>query len=260
VESDSFFTEYRGHATELVSEQLSQNYTDLMIVGGDGTLNEAINGLKNRDIPISIISMGTGNDFSKAIKLPKSLKKQILTAIHGKNTLIDVGSCNERLFINTMGFGFDGKVVEEMERKGKQFGGHLAYLYTVLRIVTTFPEPTVKFSVDGKTYKQPVFLMAINNGTTFGGGFQITPDAKLDDGLFDICLIGKISPMRRLMNFPKMQLGVHKGMEEIQMLRGKDILVESQPEITAHLDGEMVGQPPFKVKILPKYLLVKTLD
>jgi diacylglycerol kinase (ATP) len=254
IEFECFQTERKKHATQLVSELLTPDFTDILVVGGDGTLNEVVNGLRNTQIPISIIPKGTGNDFAKALKLPKKLNQQLEIALNGKVKSVDVGKCNSHLFINTMGFGFDGKVVEHMEQNGKPAGGHLAYILTVLKIVTAFPEPTVKFKVDGKEFEQPVFLMAINNGTVYGGGFHITPDAKLDDGIFDICLIGKISPIRRLINFPKMQLGIHQNVREIQMLQGREIEISANPKVLAQLDGELIGAPPFKVSILEKYL------
>jgi YegS/Rv2252/BmrU family lipid kinase len=254
IEFECFYTERKKHATELISELLTPDFTDLMVVGGDGTLNEVINGLSTTQIPISIIPKGTGNDFAKALKLPKKLNQQLDIAINGNLKSVDVGKCNDQLFLNTMGFGFDGKVVEYMEKNGKPAGGHLAYMLTVLRIVTGFSEPTVKFKIDGKSFEQPVFLMAINNGTVYGGGFNITPDAKLDDGIFDICLIGKISPIRRLMNFPKMQLGVHQNVREINMLQGREFEISANSKVLAQVDGELIGNPPFRVSILGKHL------
>ncbi len=254
INYECFLTQDKKHATQLVSKLLTPDFTDLLIVGGDGTLNEVVNGLPNTQIPISLIPKGTGNDFAKALKLPKKLNQQLEIVLNGEIKSVDVGKCNEHLFVNTMGFGFDGKVVEHMEKNGKPAGGHLAYLLTVLKIVTGFPEPTVKFSIDGKEFEQSVFLMAINNGTVYGGGFHITPDAKLDDGIFDICLIGKISPLRRLISFPKMQLGIHQNVREIQMLKGREIEISAQPQVLAQLDGELIGKPPFKVSILEKYL------
>jgi len=256
--SESFFTERRGHASDLAGIQLDRSFTDLMIVGGDGTLNEAINGLKLTEIPISIIPTGTGNDFVKSINVGKTLKQQVDTAINGTIKSLDVGVCNDRLFINCFGFGFDGKVVEEMERKGKQFGGHLAYLYTVLRIIATFQEPTAQFEIDGETFERKVFLMAINNGTTYGGGFPITPSAKMDDGLLDICLMNAMPLGRRFVNLPMLQLGKHEKLKEIQMLKTSKVSVKANSQIVAHVDGELIGNPPFEISVKPNYLKVRS--
>lgn len=256
----TLITKSKGHATDYIKNELSDSCTDLLVIGGDGTLNEVLNGLQPnpKNIPISIIPTGTGNDFIKSIDFPKKLDLQLEVAINGSCLAVDIGRCNERYFLNTMGFGFDGKVVAIMEDRGKRFGGHLAYLYTVLHTITSFNEPLVRFIIDGKQERhERVFLMAINIGTTYGGGFKITPKAKVDDGFFDICLIKEISTVRRYINLPKLQRGTHEGVKEIEMLKSKYLNIDHSPGIIAHLDGEYFGQPPYEVSILPKKQLIR---
>ena len=211
-------------------------------------------------IAVSIIPTGTGNDFVRAISIGKTLTQQIETAISGKIKTIDLGKCNDRLFINCMGFGFDGQVVEEMEQKGKIFGGHMAYLYTILKTITTYQQPTVHFKVDGVDYQESVFLTAINNGHAYGGGLPITPHAKLDDGLLDICFMKGMPVYRRLINLPLLQLGKHEQAREVTLWQGKQITVAANPNVVAHVDGELIGPPPYHITILPQHLKVRVQD
>ncbi|MGB0525190.1 MAG: diacylglycerol/lipid kinase family protein [Flammeovirgaceae bacterium] len=255
----TFFTRRKGHAIEYLQKSLLDRYTDIIVIGGDGTVNEVLNGLKskNHSIPISIIPTGTGNDYIKSLPFPKTLAEQLEVAAFGRCLAVDIGRCNGRYFLNTMGFGFDGKVVATMEERGKRFGGHLAYLYTVLHTVTRFSEPQVRFIIDGKERKERIFLMAINNGTTYGGGFKITPNAQVDDGFFNVCLIKKISVWRRFLNLPKLQKGTHTQIKEVEMLQCQSLLIDYAPHIQAHIDGEFIGSPPYEVQILPKAQLVR---
>lgn len=252
-------TTHKGHAMEFVQQQFPTACTDILVIGGDGTLNEVVNGLQKsgKAIPLGILPTGTGNDYVKSIPFPKKVKEQLRVAVHGQCLQVDVGKCNERYFINTMGFGFDGQVVAIMEKQGKQFGGHLAYLYTVLKTVTGFKEPQVNFQIDGTDRQESLFLMAINHGTTYGGGFKITPNAIVDDGFFDVCFIKKITKLRRYLNLPKLQSGTHTSIKEVEMIRCKTLKVAYALRVEAHVDGEYIGPPPYEVSLLPKVQAIR---
>lgn len=244
-------TEYGGHATYLTTQAKKKDFTDLVVVGGDGTLNEVINGGIGNSLTLSIIPAGTGNDFVKSLGWPTDREMQYKSIIDGPPALIDLGVCNERKFINTMGLGFDGQVVDTMEKYGKVFSGSLAYLYATAKEMLTYREPKIKFSWEGGEEEAEVFLMAINNGKAFGGGFWITPDAELDDGKLDICLIERFSLLRRFFHLPKAQVGKHQKLKGVRIFRSKNIKIEGDPSIIAQIDGEYLGHPPFEVHIIP---------
>lgn len=244
-------------AARTVAEEMDGSYTDLVIVGGDGTINESINGLKH-DVPISIIPAGTGDDFAKNIDLGKSREDHFATAIDGDIRQIDLGKCNDRKFANGIGIGFDGQIVEDMVAKRvRLLKGHAAYYYHVLRILGSYRERPFGYEMDGKTIEKELILLTIGNGTTFGGGFRLMPDAKIDDGWLDICEIGKLSPLRRFLNIHRLSKGSHVELDVVNSYQAQQIVVKENPLVYAHIDGERLGQPPFHITILPGSLRLR---
>lgn len=245
------------NATTPVKEKLDHSFTDLIIVGGDGTINEAINGLQF-DIPVSIIPAGTGDDFVKMIEIGESLDEQIETAVGGKIKSIDLGICNSRKFINGIGIGFDGQIVEDMVSKHiPLLKGHAAYYYHVLRILGRYKEKSFGYQIDKRRYSKDLILLTIGNGSTFGGGFKLMPEAKIDDGLLEVCEIGKLSGIRRFLNIHKLSNGTHGSLGMVNLYQAKRVLVNENPMLFAHIDGERLGNPPFDISILTKALKLR---
>ena len=220
-------------------------------------MHEVINGIDNRRIPISVISTGTGNESVKPLYRKRRFLNQLHIALDGNVKEIDAGLCNNRLFINGLGIGFDGKVVELIQTNFSKRPGYISYLQTVLKILATYRESELTFTIDDKSYNEACLLLTIGNGTTFGGGFMITPDAKMDDGLLDVCIMGKIIPWKRFLHLPKMKYGSHGKIEAVQFVRGKEIIIDATDDAVAHIDGEYFSNPPVKIKALPKYLLFR---
>ena len=243
-----------------IREYLNSSFTDLVVLGGDGTLNHAINAIINKDIIISIIPSGTGNDFIKNIQVGKSLGEQMDTAIHGAPTAIDVGQCDDRLFINGVGIGFDGQIVYDMLNKHSILKGHAEYYAQVLRILATYSPQPLGFEIDEDQQRLDTFLLVIGNGSTFGGGFVLTPGASINDGLLDICHIGQLSPLKRFMNIHRLSSGTHAVLSEVKLSQTTHIKIDAAPGIQAHIDGEYLGTPPFNIKILPEYIKVRVLS
>ena len=248
---DFYYTSAKKNAQVTVSEQIKEHHTDVVILGGDGTINETANALVNRPVPISIIPTGTGNDFVKMIKVGKKEKEKFETAVYGTLKTIDAGICNDRIFMNGVGVGFDGEIVVEMLRNKTFLSGQPAYYYHVLRILSTYKERPFHYYLDGEEFKNNLILLTIANGTTFGGGFKLTPDAKLDDGFLDICEVGKLSPTRRYLNIAKLQKGTHTKLKAINIYKSKSVKIEESQILNAHIDGEYMGKPPFDIKVLP---------
>lgn len=238
-------------------EMLDDSFTDLVIVGGDGTINEAINGL-TADIPVSIIPSGTGNDFVKNVNLGRKGREQLETAVHGTIKQVDVGLCNDRKFLNGVGIGFDGQIVEDMfSKRVLLLKGHAAYYYHVLRILGSYKEKQFTYEIDGKKEEKELILLTIGNGTTFGGGFKLMPEAKIDDSLLEVCAIGKLAPLLRFLNVNKLSNGTHGKMDMVHFYQADTVRVGENPLLFAHIDGERMGQPPFELKVLPGALKLR---
>ncbi|MEQ9402146.1 MAG: diacylglycerol kinase family lipid kinase [Cyclobacteriaceae bacterium] len=250
-------TQKSGNATRLISEELDSSYTDLIIIGGDGTINEAINGLK-QDIPVSVIPAGTGNDFIKNISIGKNQQQHFETAIEGNVINIDVGKCNDRIFLNGIGIGFDGQIVEDMgSKRVPLLSGHAAYYYHVLRILGSYRERPFHYRLDEEKFEKDLILLTIGNGTTFGGGFKLMPEAKVDDGLLEICEIGTLSPLKRFLNIHRLSGGTHGSLNEVNFHRATRIHVEENPLLFAHIDGERLGSPPYEIEVMPGKLKIR---
>ena len=218
-----FETRNDCRGAQTVEENLTPDYTDLMIIGGDGTINEAINGLK-LDLPVSFIPSGSGNDFVKNIRIGSTLKTQLDTALHGPITRIDIGLCNDRKFINGVGIGFDGQIAADMiHRKVPFLSGQLKYYYHVLHILGSYKYRDFDLTIDQVSQRQNLILLTIANGTTFGGGFKLTPHAKLNDGKLSICAIGKLSPLQRYLKVLTLQKGSHHRLKEVSLFDAKEI-------------------------------------
>ncbi|MEQ6118075.1 diacylglycerol kinase family protein [Reichenbachiella sp. MALMAid0571] len=237
--------------------KIDQTFTDVIAVGGDGTLNHTLNGIKNYNVVFNIISAGSGNDFVKNINIGRTIDDQIKTIIDGSVMRVDVGQCNEQLFLNGVGLGFDGQIVSDMLHKKSWLKGHLKYYYHVLKILATFKTIPLKYGIHGRQYDKHTLLLVAANGTTFGGGFKLTPDARISDGFLDVCSIGNISPINRFLNIHKLSKGTHRSMEQVHFDKIKSIRIEGNPLIVGHIDGEFLGSPPFDIKVLPGFLKLR---
>ena len=257
LKASEFYTEQEGEG--MLTSFLKENprINEIIVLGGDGTLNYVVNELLENQLSISIVSNGTGNDSVKSLHGENDFKKQVEIAIHGVTRSFDLGMCNGRAFVNGLGIGFDGEVVKEMSKRKKKRGSHLDYLLTVLRTVAGFKEKSLQFSLDGKKYNRKILLMTVSNGTTFGGGFVINPHARSDDGLLDVCVLNEISPLARFWHLPKLKTGSHDALKASEFYKARKVHIERSAELVAHLDGEFIGHPPFDISIVPDAIQVR---
>jgi diacylglycerol kinase (ATP) len=234
-------------------------FTDLIIMGGDGTINYTLNHFKKIEIPISLIRCGTGNDITQMLWGKQSFESTLNTALNGKLTPIDAGSCNNRIFLNGVGIGFDGWIVKNLLAK-KLFTGKAAYYSTVISLLFFYHEQTVTIRWDGKAYTDSLFMFAAANGQTYGGGFRVAPKASLTDGLLEGIWVKKISLIKRLVYLPVLEKGKHldKPLSFIHYQQSKQVTIESNIPLHAHLDGEHMMANHFEIKILPGYYTIRS--
>ena len=253
-----FFTEHddTGKLEKVIDGDSSID--EVFVMGGDGTLNYVVNEIQGSNLPISIVSNGTGNDSVKSIHGELNFERQVDIALNGIVRKFDLGICNGRYFVNGVGIGFDGEVVKEMVERGNKRGTHIDYLLTVLRIVAGFKEKTLHFSMDGNRFQRKILIFTISNGTTFGGGFIINPFARTNDGLLDVCILNEITPIKRFWHLPKLKTGAHHKIKEAEFHLATNISIDATDQLVAHLDGEFIGHPPFEISIEKETLLVRT--
>lgn len=231
-------------------------FTDAWIIGGDGTLNYFINHYPGIKLPLSLFKGGTGNDFHWLLYGDKPVQEQIGLALNGKPGPVDLGKCNDRYFINGMGIGFEGEVARALTGKKKR-PGKASFMAMVLRKIFTYRCRHYVIRSDAYEASGKKLLIDICNGRRAGGGFHIAPEARADDGYFDVVIADALSPLQRLRNLPVIEKGKHLGRSYISNFYAVWISIESDTLIRYHLDGEYHTAESIRAEILPAALLFR---
>jgi diacylglycerol kinase (ATP) len=226
-------------------------YRAAWIIGGDGTLNHFINCYPDAGIPIALFKGGSGNDFAWKLYGERTMAEYLDLAIAGRDHPVDAGICNGRYFLNGVGIGFDGEVVRAMGGKKILSAGHISYLLTVLRKIFTYRETSMRIITGGNEKSGRFFMVSVANGSRYGGGFLVAPQASLTDGALDLVIIRQIGPLSRLRYLPEVQKGRHLGRDFADYSLVKHIVVESEQSLPAHLDGEWMEARRLEIEILP---------
>ncbi|MEO7264739.1 MAG: diacylglycerol kinase family protein [Ferruginibacter sp.] len=232
------------------------DYTEAWIVGGDGTINYYLNYYKDNRITIVVFPAGTGNDFAWKLYGDMPLQNQVDHVLNVQAKNIDTCICNDMLYVNSAGIGFDGEVLKSM-KSIRRLGGHLGYLWIVIKKIFSFKEFSFKIIIDDKVYHEKFLLVAVNNSTRTGGGFFVTPHASLTDGKLDMLLCRPLSLFKRLLYLPVIEKGKHLHLPFIEYLQPKNISIETTVNVYAQLDGELIEGSKFIFGILPGWLSIK---
>jgi diacylglycerol kinase (ATP) len=256
-------TEAPGHARRIALEATRRGVERVVVVGGDGTVSEVAHGVAGTQVALGVVPAGTGNDFSRALGLPAAVGAAARVAFGGCTRWVDLGQARigERCvaFVNVAGCGFDAEVVRRTST-APHLGGTLPYLIGILRTLSAFRPRSLRFVLDGQQFERHALGVAVANGAWYGGGMRIAPGAAIDDGLFDICLMGQINPMQLLALLPRLYAGTHAGHRAVEFFRGRELRVEpvSSADVSCQADGELLGQIPVTFSIQPRRLLCVT--
>jgi YegS/Rv2252/BmrU family lipid kinase len=261
------FTERRHHAIEITKQAIAEGYRNIIAVGGDGTMNEVVNGVFTQDecspsaITLGIITVGTGNDWGKLFGIPGNYESAIRIISERKSMLQDTGIVRYyngvikelRYFINIAGLGFDAVVTRRTNiQKDKGHKGKLVYLWNLLRSLISYRHTVTSVAIDGNIIRDNVFTISIGIGRFSGGGMMQTPNARPDDGLFDITIIRKITKGDVIMSLKMLYDGTILDHPKITGYTGRNILIDSDPLIHLEADGESLGHSPIEFSILPR--------
>ncbi|OQX89051.1 hypothetical protein B6D60_00020 [candidate division KSB1 bacterium 4484_87] len=256
------FTEKKGHATQISKDFLNQGITHIIAVGGDGTFNEAIQPLIDKqNVTFGAIPAGTGNDFIHILGFSDKFTDTEWEIFWQQNTAsMDVGKCNDRYFLNGMGLGFDAQVAaenyEEENSKSVKKGGKNKYLWHILKTIMTYQEQKMIIRHNGEESISHTFLNTVANGRRLAGGFYLTPDAIANDNYLNVCRMEKLSRIKRLQKLVRVMKQTHVNDPEVNYFLTKEISFEFDNDVPAHLDGELYFASKFKVSTAPHALRV----
>ena len=256
-------TSGHGDAKNLASEAIHEGVQSIICCGGDGTIHEIINGLstinpQHSKPKLGIMPTGRCNNLAKELNLDNSPNNLCQLIIDSQYNSIDLGKVNETLFATVAALGFDSKVAEYVDegKHPKFLSGTLSYLYGIFAVLFKFSCPKVSIKGDFGSYTGNIFLVASGNTPDYGGDFKITPNAKIDDGILNICIVKNISKIKALILLPRVFFGTHIKHPKAIYEPSKNLSISSENSISIWADGEYVGTTPATISILPKALNV----
>ncbi len=261
-------TQSPEEAIALAKEAAIEGCDLVVAVGGDGTVNEVLNGLmqaqsQGHKATLGVIPTGSGNDFAWLAGIPMEPLAACQRLFDGQTRTVDVGHVREaggreRYFDNGCGIGFDARV--SLEARGlKRLGKSLVYVVAVLKtIMLHHHAPSFRIGLDERELTRPTMMLTIGNGQRHGGAFHSTPHAVLDDGLLEVCIAGKLSRLGMLRIIPQFMRGVHEAHEQVSMERARRVTVRADAPQVIHVDGEIFATDAveFEVSVMPGALRV----
>lgn len=265
------FTRAPFHATELVREHIAGSFRKIVSVGGDGTLNEVVNGIFGQDhwpttgITLGVIPVGTGNDWIRTYNIPTDYEGAVEVLSNGRTMLQDAGTVSfmngpenlTRYFINMAGLGFDGLVAQKTNAdKARGRGNPFLYIKHLLSSLFAYRSCGTTVTIDGQVINKKVFSIGVGIGQYNGGGMHQAPDAKPDDGLFDLTLIRDLSRLSVIANLGRLYNGSIKKHKRVTAYLGRHIRIESESPLLLEADGESLGHSPLEFHIVPQSVRV----
>ncbi len=269
---ESFLSQRQGHLAELAEEAAQSGAQVIVAVGGDGTVNEVVQGLvprhlRGESVPeLAIIPRGTGTDFVRTFRIPSRLDQAIATALGGRIQQIDAGRVAYRawdgseqtaFFANVASAGMSGAVAQRANSTSKALGGKMSFLAATLAVFARWKAGQVALTVDSERRDGLMYDVLVANCRYLGGGMKMTPDARPDDGLFDVLVIGDITRTDLALTLPKVYRGTHLPHPKAELLRGKLVTVDADAPLPVELDGEQPGTTPVRFEIVPGALRLR---
>jgi diacylglycerol kinase (ATP) len=222
----------------------------ILLSGGDGTVHQALPAIAQTGRPFGYLPCGRGNDFARNIGLPADLKSNCSFLSTPSFRKLDLASINQKTpFVAVAYVGFDGEVNRLANDHQGYFGGTLGYIICVLKALKNFKPFEVEITIDDQTWRERVMMVSVANAPFYGGGMKIAPQAMMDDGVLDICIVKEISKLELLRQFPKVFKGTHVTHPRIMMATGKKIKITSDEDRELFADGEPAGRLPAECTI-----------
>jgi diacylglycerol kinase (ATP) len=267
LDGDALISERPGQLTALAADAVAGGATRLVVVGGDGSVNEVVNGIADaHGVELAVIPRGTGWDFVRTFDIPRDLDAAVDVALTGSVREIDLGAVTYRtwggedarsVFANVASAGISGAIAQRANESSKALGGKVSYYWATLAVFVGWQTGEMRVTVDGESRNGKMIDAVVCNGRYLGGGMMMCPEAEPDDGVFDVLLIGDVTKRDLLLVLPKTYKGNHLPHPRLELLRGKVVTVESAEPLPIELDGEQPGTTPARFDVLPRALRLR---
>ena len=267
------FTTAPLHAISLTRQALREDYEFIVALGGDGLINEVVNGFFDGGRPVNpqailgILPFATGADFVKTLGIPRDFRAAVKRLNGSSASLCDVGLISSdgldggpvvRYFINVAECGVGAEVVDRVNRTTKMFGGRASFTWSILTTMPFYRNKTVSFSVDkGQETEACINNLIVANGRFFGAGLQPAPEAQIDDGLFDVAVIGDIGFLKGAGNLGKLRDGTYLKLPYVSFRRGKSVSARCAERVLIEADGEVIGKLPATFDLIPAAIRIR---
>jgi len=235
---------------EQVEKALDRGANVVVAAGGDGTINEVVNGLKGRGI-LGIIPLGRGNDIAISYGIPRNIEKSVKILKSQNIREVDIGVLDGRYFVGIAGTGFVGDVNYNSNKLN--LTGFKGYIISVFTTLKSFKYPECEILSDSVTWKGRITLVALGNTMYYGGGMKLLPNSKMDDGFFDIAIAQKIHPVELIATFPLVYIGKHTINPHVKFYRSREVTIKSESELIISFDGELITRNEVTFKTMHRF-------
>ena len=265
LEGEALLSDAPGRVVDLTRSAVAAGAELVVVVGGDGTVNEAVNGLlpDGAECELAVVPCGTGDDFARTFGIPTKTEEALAVAAGGQARQVDVGRArfgsdeSERYFANFAGAGISGGIAQRGEVTSRRLGARAAYFWATIAVFARWKNVPMTIEADGQKREGRMLEVIAANGAYAAGGMRIAPDASPDDGQFDVVLIGDVSKLDFMTTFPKIYRGKHVGHPKVDVLKARSVSVTAETPLPVVLDGEQPGTTPVRFEILPRALKLR---
>jgi diacylglycerol kinase (ATP) len=253
-------SEFPGHLAQAASEAQGSL---LVVIGGDGTVNEVANGVAGTGAEVAVLPCGTGQDFGRTHGIPSDFDGAVRVALGDETRTIDLGrveleSGTSRFFANVGSAGMSGAVAQRANAMTKRFGGRTTFFYALTREFLAWQNTRVIVELEGDVRREGrMHDVIVANGHWHGGGMRLAPDAEQDDGLFDVVCIGDVDKLDFLTTAPKLYSGRYLSHPKVELLRSSSVAIDAAEPLPVEVDGEPIGTTPARFEVVPSALRLR---
>lgn len=232
----------------------------IVAVGGDGHAAAVADGMVGSDSAFALLPAGSANDYAKSLGMPRrDIAASVGYIVRNRQALVDTmllaNDAGTRHFLNVIGTGFDAAVAARAEQFAHLRGAG-RYVLSILRVLPGYRPTPLRLTIDDRPHEVRAMMVAVANGTSYGGGMRVAPDARLDSGQLEVCIVGDVGTLEFVRAFPRVFRGTHVSHSKVTMLRGRTVTLESDQPLGVIGDGEFAGALPASVEIVPASLRV----